>query len=101
MVEKIIMAKNPDAELYTHFVIRMPPEEADALLVEHAAYKMRLRLAEQRHKGFAGWNTPQVTNEDLLFRLLKNAGCGNYVDALNLAAMLLARQDLFEEVPFP
>lgn len=99
MIEKVVMAKNPNKDLYAHFVINARAEDADGTLVEFTAHEMRQRLREQREKGFSGWNTPQCTNDNLMHRLVKNLEKGDLIDVINLAAMLLARQQLFEEIP--
>ena len=98
MIERLDLAKEPDAVLLITFVAQADPEKADALLVDFAEYKMRERLKEQRENGYKGWNTPQCVNSDLKERLLKNVESGDWVDVANLAAMLLARSAMFDEV---
>ena len=98
MIEKVKLSTMPDEKLLLAFVIQAKPSDADNLLVDFATYEMRARLQRQRNYGWCGWNTAQCNNEDLKKRLLKNAGSGDWVDVLNLAAMLLARSRMFDEV---
>lgn len=100
MIEKIVMRNNPNKDLYTHFVVNARSEDADGILVEFTAQEMRKRLNEQRKRGFTGWHTPQCTNENLLQRAKANLEKGDLIDVINLAAMILARKQLFDEIPF-
>jgi hypothetical protein len=98
MIEKIKLASNPDEKLLLTFVVQAKPGDADNLLVEFAHYEMRERLKVQRERGYYGWNTAQCENADLKERLLKNVERGDWIDVINLAAMLLARTRMFNEV---
>lgn len=95
---KLEISEGADKRLIQHFISRCPAEVADELLLEFATYEMRQRLTDQRNNGFSGWNTSRCENEALKKRLLKNLEKDDFIDVLNLAAMLLARQRLFCEV---
>ncbi len=97
MIEKIALSTEPDEELLLSFVVGTSSVKADILLVEFANYEMREKLKKQRDKGFRGWHTAECENNDLKERLLKNVSSGDWVDVLNLAAMLLARERMFTE----
>lgn len=97
MMDKIVLAEKPDKKLVLSFIVGATPTIADDLLVEFAQREMWIRLNEQREKGFHGWNTTQCKNADLKARLIKNVSTGDWVDVMNLAAMLLAREQLFIE----
>jgi hypothetical protein len=98
MIERVKLANTPDEKLLLTFVVQAKPEDADNLLVEFTHYEMRKRLQVQRERGYKGWNTAQCENLYLKKQLLKNAEAGDWLDVVNLAAMLLARTRMFEEV---
>ena len=98
MIKKIKLATTPDETLLLAFVCQAKPADADNLLVEFTGYEMRERLLAQRERGYKGWNTAQCENEDLKERLLKNTDTGDWLDVVILAAMLLARTRMFDEV---
>ncbi|MGD2065600.1 MAG: hypothetical protein PVI43_00335 [Candidatus Bathyarchaeota archaeon] len=99
MIERLELAKKKaDDILLVAFVTSVHPKVADSLLVDFAEHKMRERLKEKRENGYNGWNTPQCENSDLKTRLIKNVESEDWVDVANLAAMLLARTSMFEEV---
>ena len=100
MIDKIGLVDKPDEDLLLTFVVRTKPEAADKLLVEFASFEMGERLRLQRAKGFSGWNTAECESQDLKQRLIKNVESEDWVDVLNLAAMLQARKRMFFEVPF-
>ena len=99
MIEKIVLDKRAYEKLVMRFITQANAEAADRILVEFTGYEMRKRLEEQRSKGFSGWNTAQCENENLKNRLLQNAKNDDWIDVINLAAMLLARERMFHEVP--
>jgi len=92
--------ENPQNHLLMAFVVGMPPEKADNILVDHTAMLMRDRLKDAMEEGRHGWNMPVVDNKDLIDRAIKNISKGDYLDAINLLAMVTARQTMFIEVPF-
>lgn len=97
-IEKLELREDTDKNMIMAFLIGCPAEKADHILVERTAYHMRDRLKAQREKGFHGWNTPQCSNEDLLRRLKGNLDRGELLDVINLAAMILARNGMFQEI---
>lgn len=99
MIEKLKIKNKPDRNLLLSFIAIAQPENADDLLVEFASHKMHERLYAQRNRGYKGWNTPQCENSDLKERLVKNTESEDWIDVINLAAMLLARTQMFEEIP--
>lgn len=94
--------KDPDENLVLAFIVRMPGQKADELLTEFVQHEMTKRLTEKRNEGYSGWNTSDSRCENSLLRerLLKNVEKGNWIDVINLAAMLLAREKMFYEVPY-
>jgi len=97
MIERLRLKKQPDENLVMEFLVEAKSNHADAVLVRATEYAMSVRLKEQRDNGFFGWNTPQCENSDLLDRLKKNLEKGDYIDVINLAAMILAREKMFVE----
>lgn len=61
---------------------------ADDMLIRQALQEMGARLHESRDKGRTGWHYPNVDPADLKQALLSNLERGDYVDVMNLAAML-------------
>lgn len=98
MIERIDLAEDADDVLLLTFVAQVDSAKADEILASFANTAMRERLKKQRGKGFYGWHTPQCENSDLKARLLENAESGDWVDVMNLAAMLAARESMFKEV---
>lgn len=98
-IKKIVLLEDADEQLVLSFICRLESEAADNLLIEFASHEMRERLEYQRSCGIGGWNTAQCTNFNLKERLLKNAANDDWVDVINLAAMLLARSRMFKEIP--
>ena len=97
MLEKVEIADFPDTDLIYTFIDRIPSDIADSILIEFTRHKMRARLKEQRENGLSGWNTAQCDNKDLKERLLSNVDRSDWLDVINLAAMLLARNNMFKE----
>ncbi len=97
MLQRIELKEQPHEDLVMEFIVHTTPEKADSALLRFTEYEMRTRLNEQRVKGFTGWNTPQCENSDLMKRLKKNLEAGDYIDVINLAAMLNAREKIFTE----
>lgn len=98
MLQRLNIAKEPNTDLLLAFILQVTPQEADKQLVEFASYQMQNRLAEKHKQGYTGWHTPQCENSALKTRLLKNVESEDWVDVINLAAMLLARSSMFTEV---
>ena len=78
----------PGAALHT-----MSDVEADAVLVRVCAERMADKLALSRAKGRGGWHTPNCSDEHLLNLLKGHIEKGDMVDVLNLAGMILVRQE--------
>ena len=97
MLERLELKNQPNEDLVLEFFVKTIPEKADSILLSFIRHEMQKRLEEQRNKGFSGWHTPQIENENLLKRLNKNLAQGDYIDVINLASMLLAREALFTE----
>ncbi len=97
MLERLNLKKQPNENLLMEFITKIPSKDADSVLLRFTEYKMAKRLKQQREMGFSGWNTPQCGNSDLLKRLRDNLDRGEYLDVINLAAMLLARENMFVE----
>lgn len=97
MIERLNLKKQPDENLVMEFLVEAKPNHADSVLVRATEYAMIKRLKEKRNAGFFGWNTPQVENSELLNRLRKSLGKGAYIDVINFAAMILAREKMFVE----
>lgn len=70
-------------------------EEADQYLVLRCAERMTAKLAASRAKGRGGWHTSRCSSEDLHKLLQKHVEKGDMVDVLNIAGMILARQESF------
>lgn len=65
---------------------------ADTELLEIAFHAMQQRLEEQREKGYSGWNdTSPYTDNMLQMKLGKCFLENDWVDMMNLAAMLFVR----------
>lgn len=69
-------------------------EQADALLVERAAEAMTKKLALCRSKGRGGWGGTTCRNSVLRLMLVEHVEKGDMVDVLNLAAMILVRDQI-------
>lgn len=69
-------------------------EQADALLVERAAEAMTEKLALCRAKGRGGWGGATCRNSVLRLMLVEHVEKGDMVDVLNLAAMILVRDQI-------
>jgi hypothetical protein len=81
------------------WVLRLPDEKADQVMVEMVAHEMRKKLAKKREDGRRGWFKPECSNE-ILMEMLKEhlqKPSVDMVDILNLAGMILARQKLYGE----
>ena len=72
-------------------------EQADALLVERAAEAMTEKLAVCRNKGRGGWHSPKCSNARLREMLRSHVEKGDMADVLNLAAMILVREQALGE----
>lgn len=95
---KLILNPNAAHEVFViEWILRMPNEAADSILVEMAAHEMREKLAKKRKEGRGGWFAPSCSSARLKNMMMEHIEKGDYVDVLNLAAMILARQKLFGE----
>lgn len=91
-----------DAEERSHSVIpiipfpmlaELPDLEADQYLVLRCARAMTAKLATSRAKGRGGWHTPECDDNNLRKMLLDHVEKGDMVDVLNIAGMILVRQE--------
>ena len=71
----------------------MSDVEADTVLVRLCAERMTVKLSLSRAKGRGGWHTPNCGDEYLLKSLREHVEKGDMVDVLNLAGMILVRQE--------
>ena len=98
MLYKIQMLEKPNSDLISSFVTNCPPIQATEILADFMCCEIRKSLRESRKRGMAGWNTPQVENDNLMKRAEKNIVQGDYLDAAILLLMVVARNQLFEEI---
>lgn len=73
---------------------KLDDEQADALLVERACAAMTEKLAFCRAKGRGGWHTEICKNIELRWMLVEHVERGDMSDVLNLAAMILVRDQI-------
>jgi len=99
-MEMLRLKKDPDENLVMEFLMEAKSSHADSVLLRSTEYSMSVRLKEKRDSGLSGWNTPQIENKDLLARLRKSLEKGKYIDVINFAAMILAREKMFVEQHF-
>ncbi len=66
--------------------------EADHFLVSRCTEQMQAKLALSRAKGRGGWHTPGCSIEHLRTMLKCHLEKGDMVDVLNLAGMILVRE---------
>lgn len=98
MINVLSLNKNAANEQFViEWVLRLPDIEADRILVEMVSHEMRQKLAKKRKDGRSGWFSPQCSSDQLKNMLLEHIEKGDYVDVINLAGMLLARQKLYGE----
>jgi len=97
MLARLNLKSKPDENLVMEFIMKIPSKIADSTLVRFIEHEMHKKLKEKRDSGFSGWNTPQIENKDLLISLKRNLKRGDYIDVINLAAMLHARKNMFIE----
>lgn len=67
--------------------------EADHYLVRRCAERMPAKLVLSRAKGRGGWHTSECNDEYLHKMLREHVGKGDMVDVLNIAGMILVRQE--------
>ena len=71
---------------------------ADFLMVEYAKNEMLIKLSKKRLDGKGDWHHPtKCNNEHLLRSLINHVSKGDMVDVLNIAAMILLRNQLYGE----
>jgi hypothetical protein len=66
--------------------------EVDVCLVRYCASQMTAKLAISRAKGRGGWHTPGCSDEHLRSLLREHVKKGDMVDVLNIAGMILFRE---------
>ena len=84
----------PD-DLLLEWVLRMPNDVADELLVDVVRHEMRKKLKAKRDDGRGGWFGPDCSNELLWEMLNEHIKKGDPIDIINLAAMIMARTKLY------
>lgn len=67
--------------------------EADYYLARRCVERMTAKLALSRAKGRGGWHTPECSDEHLHKMLREHVEKGDMVDVLNIAGMILVRQE--------
>ena len=75
--------------------------EADHYLVRRCAEQMTAKLALSRAKGRSGWHTQDCSDDTLREMLREHLEKGDMVDVLNLAGMILVRQEVREQQASP
>ncbi|WP_163058874.1 hypothetical protein [Acidithiobacillus ferrooxidans] len=70
--------------------------EADHYLVCRCAEQMTAKLALSRAQGRSGWHTQNCSEDHLRDLLREHVEKGDMVDVLNLAGMILVRQEAQE-----
>jgi hypothetical protein len=85
------------SEFTTEWVLRMPDDVADGLLVDLVQHEMREKLKKKRDEGRCGWFGPNIQSHDLKKMLIDHIEKGDMVDVINFAAMILARKRLYRE----
>jgi len=90
------LTTEPD-DLLLEWVLRMPDEKADDILVDVVMHEMRKKLKKKRDEGRGGWFGPNCSNSVLRKMLKEHVEKGDPVDIINLAAMIMARTKLFGE----
>ncbi len=80
-------------DLYGTDLNGMSDVEADYYLVRYCAEQMTAKLALSRAKGRSGWHTDRCNDDQLLTMLKAHVEKGDMVDALNLAGMIMVRQE--------
>lgn len=83
----------PYAVLSSSILAELPDLEADQYLVLRCARAMTAKLASSHAKGRGGWHTPGCSDEHLRRMLLEHVEKGDMVDVLNIAGMILVRQE--------
>jgi len=79
-------------------LVRREDKIADYLMVEQAKEAMLNKLAKKRAEGRGRWHHATLCSNQYLIKCLKDhIDKGDMVDVLNLAAMILARQELYGE----
>jgi hypothetical protein len=74
-------------------LIGLSDVEADHHLARRCVEHMTAKLALSRAKGRGGWHTPECSDEHLHKMLREHVEKGDMVDVLNIAGMILVRQD--------
>jgi hypothetical protein len=92
------MKLNQDENIFLlSWVLRMPDEQADELLVDFLSHEFRARLKEQRKRGRKGWFGPNVATPQLNAMLKKNLEQGDMIDVAILAGMIAGRNNLYSD----
>lgn len=84
-----------NTDLLIKFLQRVPDTDADDILVGNILKEMRISLKEKRESGSTGWHTKDANNYELMESLIKHVKDANMIDVINLASMILTRQDIY------
>lgn len=82
-------------DLLLEWVVNSPDEHADAILANTVTREMLQKLGAKRAEGVGGWFKPDCTNTKLSKMLMKHVQEGDYIDVINIAAMMLVRTKLY------
>lgn len=91
----MLKLNNAPDKLLLEWVLRMPDDKADELLVYAVMYEMRDKLKKKRNDGRGGWFGPNCSNEVLREMLIDHVEKGDPIDVINLAAMIMVRTKLY------
>lgn len=74
----------------------MSDEKADKILVDQIKGYMEVKLSKKRGQGYGGWHKLNFCkNKELLERLKTNLEQGDFIDVINLAGMIIARDNMY------
>jgi len=78
-------------------ITREISDESASDMLRRVVYKqMTMRLNEKREEGEGGWLRQDPAIDPALYRRLRdNVGTGDWIDVINLAAMLMVRKELY------
>lgn len=87
-----------DASIPFPMLAELPDLEADQYLVLRCARAMTAKLTSSRAQGRGGWHTPGCSDIHLHKMLQEHLEKGDMVDVLNIAGMILVRQESVQEM---
>ena len=80
-------------KLQSQFIQSVSNEQADHLLVAYTAKQMEKKLHKKRRTR-GGWYTDTCYDSDLKLMLQEHVDKRDWIDVINLAAMIIARKKL-------